>query len=394
MVRDYAHKKYVYCDTKPNLPKSSSIPNINDNYKEYKKCYILPDYVHKKYVYCDVKPNLPIPSISPRKNCYIDPHYYKQGYAFCDVLKTSEPYENCYMKPGYINGGYTPCLGKPNLPKLMSNNNIIDDKKCYLTPGYVSRNYVYCDAKPSLPILAPDLNNDYKESCYDYIDYVDRGYSVCEMKPDLPKSLTLNNSENCYAEPKYYTNGYAFCNMSKDNAGYNSCYMKPSYVNRGYAECLLKPNLPLKPKEVELFVKKYKVSYKGAPGVIINEKIKQKTQIKYKFVTSIIIESEQGDINSPVIVNSSKELLNIFGQKITNDMLYALSFLNYSPSLLVSRSTGLNSFNSSSTNFPKAGTSQFKPIRINNYDDFESISTDEFLGKSYKSSIVYNRRIK
>jgi len=291
-------------------------------------------------------------------------------------------YKKCYMVPGYVNRKYVYCDIKPDLPKITSNNHIIDNKKCYLIPGYVNREYVYCNAKPDLPTLVPNLNNDYKERCYTYTNYVNHGYSVCETKPDLPKSLISNNLKNCYAEPKYHISGYTFCNMSKNNSEYDNCYMTPGYINRGYAKCLSKPNLPQKPEKVELFLKKYKVSYRGAPGVIINEKIEQKTQNRYKFVTSIVIESEQGDVNSPVFINTSKELLNIFGQKISNDMLYALSFLNYSPSLLVSRSTGLNSFNSSSTNFPKVNTQQFKPIRIDNYNDFESISTDEFLGDS------------
>jgi len=119
-----------------------------------------------------------------------------------------------------------------------------------------------------------------------------------------------------------------------------------------------------------IFQEHYADSFKGAPGVIINHVPTQKTQSKYNFVTSILIESEQGP-NEPTFINTSEELLNIYGDIITNDMKHCLSFLNYSPSLLVQRTYGNESWNASTEDFPL--------IKITGYEQFRTFPEEDFL---------------
>ncbi len=113
-----------------------------------------------------------------------------------------------------------------------------------------------------------------------------------------------------------------------------------------------------------------KESFNGSPSVKINRKPIQKSKDKYNFVTSILIESEQGT-NEPIYINSSQELIDIYGDIITKDMKYCLSFLTYSPSLLVQRTFGQKSYNASTKNFPS--------IKINNYEDFNAFPENDFL---------------
>jgi hypothetical protein len=154
---------------------------------------------------------------------------------------------------------------------------------------------------------------------------------------------------------------------------YNNCYTIPDYAIPGYFTCdINKPDLPIPhAPNGPVFDEEYKNNYRGAPGVNIGHKITQKTPDRYDFVTSIVIESEQGEPNKPTYINTPQELIDIYGTKITKDMKYALSFLFYSPSLLVSRSIGLQSYNSSTKDFPL--------IKVNNYEDFKSIPEDDFL---------------
>jgi len=125
--------------------------------------------------------------------------------------------------------------------------------------------------------------------------------------------------------------------------------------------------------------------YRGAPGVIIQYKTIMPERESYGFITSIIIESERGPIDTPIIVNSITEFDYYFGNTKTESRRYVLSFLQYSPSLLVQRSvkstpsnalpTDPGTYNASSA----SETTPYDKIRIDNLDKFNELNEADFL---------------
>jgi len=153
----------------------------------------------------------------------------------------------------------------------------------------------------------------------------------------------------------------------------NNCYVEEGYADIGYFLCDTSNSLVLTPSTIEKpkFIEKKVSNYRGVPGVKLGITKSQKSQNKYNFVTSIIIESEKGTPNTPIYINNISEFNNEYGNIITKETKYALSFLYYSPSLLVTRVLGDNSFNSSTENFQR--------IRIDNFEEFTEMSEDVFL---------------
>jgi len=176
--------------------------------------------------------------------------------------------------------------------------------------------------------------------CYTISGYVQPGYAECSNVP--------NSSSDCYVYPGYAVDGYFVCTVETETT--------PSTTNNS--------NKPV-------FKEDYKKSFRGAPSVKLGHTVQQKTPDKYDFVTSIIINSEQGEPNKPTFINTPKELLETFGTYINKDMKYCLSFLAYSPSLLVTRSMGIESYNSSTYDFPL--------IKINNFEEFTEYPEEDFL---------------
>ena len=124
--------------------------------------------------------------------------------------------------------------------------------------------------------------------------------------------------------------------------------------------------------------------YRGAPGVIVQYKTIIPETKTFDFISSIIIESERGPIDTPILINSITEYDYYFGDTKTESRRYALSFLQYSPSLLVLRSVKstpplpLNApgtYNASSA----SETTPYDKIRIDNLDEFNALNTDDFL---------------
>lgn len=128
--------------------------------------------------------------------------------------------------------------------------------------------------------------------------------------------------------------------------------------------------------------------YLGAPGVIIKEKPILPEQVSYDFVTSIIVDTDRGPIDTPVIINSLEEYNYHFGETYNKSRRYVLSFLQYSKSLMVMRSvedtpsgngsTDPGTYNASST----SETTPYTRLRVDNLDQFNSIHTEDFLNNN------------
>lgn len=92
----------------------------------------------------------------------------------------------------------------------------------------------------------------------------------------------------------------------------------------------------------------FKILTRISPGVEINE-ISTFNKEKYPFLTAIIGDFEKG-MEEPMIVDSIPEFLYYFGNNNSFDTKAALSFLKYSPSLLVYKIQGKTSKNADTEN--------------------------------------------
>ena len=135
---------------------------------------------------------------------------------------------------------------------------------------------------------------------------------------------------------------------------------------------LIKPDLPIPfSPETPEFNENYSKNFRGAPDVDFNYPTRGRDTQRYPFVTSIIIESEQGEPNLPTYINNISDFIDEFGDENNVDFKRCISFLQYSPSLLVTRCVGVNSYNSSSENFPL--------LRVDNFEEFTNIDEEVFL---------------
>lgn len=125
--------------------------------------------------------------------------------------------------------------------------------------------------------------------------------------------------------------------------------------------------------------------YLGDPGVIIKINSKVETPINYDFVTSIIVDTDRGPVNTPVLINSIEDYNYYFGKAVNESRRYVLSFLQYSPSLLVMRSvqdTPLGALPNDPGTYNASSISTTTPydrIRIDNLDQFHDLDSEDFL---------------
>ena len=148
----------------------------------------------------------------------------------------------------------------------------------------------------------------------------------------------------------------------------SGCYVETDYIEDDYLFC---DELPVIPTNPYIPTENISESFSGIPGVKINYPMTHKDDTLYPFVTSMIVECDQGEIDLPTPINNIMDYMEIFGDENNTHLVNAASFLQYSPSLLVTRCSGSHAYN--------ASTEGFSRIKINTYEEFIDTGEDNFL---------------